>query len=171
MKTNSIQTDIALHRSLLSLILVLVGVCITSGCVWSRTQSPSGSFSSFDVSPEIVCINQGLPIVSISFRAKSSNRQCVQLKVNGVEITGNREVFREAVNVCGEGEWGETYRFSLASLYNNNIPPEIRVRIELYERSGQSWPPPPEAWDPSGILAKAEKTIITKNCPPPGLNP
>jgi hypothetical protein len=117
-----------------SAVIALGLVSIVATSTRPEQPKPKGDFISFGCEPSVICINQGVPIVRVSFRAKSSNTQCVNIMVNGVSIVSPFNSPISSItgqNRCGSGEWGETYSLSLSELFGNNIPPTITVTGEL----------------------------------------
>jgi hypothetical protein len=147
-------------RTTLSVICIAVGLFGTIAT--SKSKKPKGEFISLTADPSVVCINTGIPVVRITFRAKSSNHQCVIIRVNNQTIISGFESPISSLvgqNRCGDEEWGETYGFSLNDLFGNNIPPTVTITAELF--TGGSTIAQQTKLDSTGI------TITTRTCGPP----
>jgi len=154
-------------RLLVSLGVIGLGLLgITGTSTPPRKPAPTGEFLKFGAEPASVCINIGVPVVRVSFTALSSNHQCVIIKVNGQTLVSAFESPEPGIsgqNRCGEGEWGETYGFSLNTLFGNSIPPSITINGEL-ETGGP-------VTSTQTILDTAQTTITSTTCGPPSITP
>jgi hypothetical protein len=138
--------------------ILLTLLWLPSGCF--TMPDATGEILELSVTPTRVCIDRDQNI-RITFKARSSNQQCVLIYLNDHEIL-NRGLDGPVdgeVKRCGTAEWGETYTLSLKRVFGDNIPPDIKVRIEL--------PLPAETahYVPGGkLLDKRETSIVTALC-------
>ena len=153
-------------RRTCTFIALMAGILSTAGTCPPRQPEPSnGEILLLDASPSPVCVNIGLPIVRIGFRARSSDQQCVRIAINGEALVSpfrSPEPGIVGQNRCGEGEWAETYTFSLSTFFGNNIPPTVEITAELDDGGAVT--------APITILDSARTAITTTTCTP-GVTP
>lgn len=155
------MTSFAL-RTALSTLVMIAGV-LTIMATNGKPKEPTGEFLSFDAAPSPVCVNIGIPIVRISFRAKSSTNQCVTITINGTTLVSafvSPEPGIQGANRCrGEGgaeEWGEEYAFSLNTIFGNNIPTSVTINGKLHSFS----------INPETVFDTRERSVTTQTCEP-----
>lgn len=131
------------------------GIVATS----QEPKKPKGEFLKFGAEPSVVCVNFGVPVVRVSFTAKSDNKQCVDILINDEPVVAAISDINQ--NRCGRDEWGETYTFSLRDIFGNNIPPSIRITGKLFT-GGLS------TTAQQTLLDSTSTVITTRICEPPG---
>ena len=156
-------------RSVAAVSIVAIGLTsIVGTSVPPRTrQAPTGEILGVAFEPSVVCLNEGPALVSVGFSAQSSNTQCVDITINGESLVSpflSPESGIQGQNRCGRDQWGETYRFSLATLFGNNIPATVVAEVVL--RTGGPVTAPQTELD-----RRTGRLETRVRCDPPGLLP
>lgn len=144
----------------------LAGIVGTSAPPRKR-EPPSGELIGVGFEPSVVCLNRGPALVSVGFSARSSNAQCVDITINGQSLVSpfpSPEIGIQGQNRCGRDEWGETYRFSLATLFGNNIPATVVAEVVL--KTGG-----PVTAQQTELDRRGAQLETRVECGPPGLLP
>lgn len=121
-----------------------------------RESSPE--FTSFSVTPEAICINFGVPVVTVSYTFDPHDWSnpatlCTKVKANGepLHVTVNHQCLNDGTS--------GTLAFNLLDFFNNAPPSEITVTAQLN---------PSIAGD---VYDTVQATVTAVNCDPPGTRP
>ena len=139
-------------------IVFLFGIASMLGSQSSSTRSstPEPSLTSFTVGPPIVCLNQGIPLVQVSYEFdpdgwSNENTLCTQITANG------QVVHPTLRHQCLDDGTTGNYTFNIVEQFGTNAPAEITVMVELL---------PLVSGDAYDSLSGTVTTEVA--CPPPG---
>ncbi|MBX3724539.1 MAG: hypothetical protein KF823_01300 [Xanthomonadales bacterium] len=126
-------------RPLLAAAVILAGVASivgTSRPPGTRAET-TGEILGVSLSPPVLCLDRpGPPLAEVSVSLRSSNNQCIDIKINGEPLVSPfGSTFEPSIagqNRCGTGDWQESYRFSLANRFGTTLPAEVIAEATLF---------------------------------------
>jgi len=142
-------------------------LCLIVACGGGNTETPSEpEFSAFSVTPNEVCLNQGVDLVRVNFTVDLHGREadtwCINLRLNG-ELLNQGAVNNVHEYCLDDGNPGEM-TFTLSNHFGTNIPSQITIEGTIVQAI-------------TGVQSEGEdsqsSTTITTNpdCPPPDIVP
>ncbi|CAM3851322.1 hypothetical protein [Rheinheimera salexigens] len=110
--------------------IVVIGLAAMLGSQSTPRSSPEPVFTSFSLVPQVVCLNQGIPLVQVNYEFdpdgwNNENTLCTTIYANGDTV---HPTLRH--QCLSDGTTG-SYTFNLQDHFGTNIPQQVTVRVEL----------------------------------------
>jgi len=149
-------TDIIRRGAVLCVIAATISACKTTSTTSTPANDPE--FTSFSIAPNLVCLNQGFPLVQVSYEFdigdwSNPSTLCTTLRVDGQTIPTLR-------HLCADDGTSSTFTFNLNDVFGTNVPPQVTVEVELG---------PSIAGDAEDVVSGSVQTRI--DCPPASPTP
>lgn len=137
----NLNTRFNLLRATIIVLCFWLVASFIIGCAGDLSPGDDPTFTTFEVSPESVCVNSGNPTVRVNYKVdpgdvNSTNwgNICIDIKAN------NKSVHNTWHYACLDDGLTDEYTFNLKDILGSNIPSTVKIEGTLLPRvSGDSY--------------------------------